>query len=167
MQVFTSPHAGNHASPPPLSFLQTGCPSCHPTNSIKALKALINHKYMYKISMLLSSCKNMNKTKVMITGEWQKVTQKFQRTGDISYPPNEFPHLFTFLLFCLLYLFLNFWSFDLRHIMSYREMSEVCICISQFIEWFHYLVLCGIWSKLNEDRSGWGLSVVNLPVSLP
>jgi len=31
----------NHASTPPLkSFLQAGCPSCHPTNSIKALKAL-------------------------------------------------------------------------------------------------------------------------------
>jgi len=24
---------------PPLSFLQAGCPSCHPTNSVKALKA--------------------------------------------------------------------------------------------------------------------------------
>ena len=29
----------NHASTPLLSFLQAGCPSCHPTNSIKALKA--------------------------------------------------------------------------------------------------------------------------------
>jgi len=29
----------NHASIPPLSFLQAGCPSCHPTNIIKALKA--------------------------------------------------------------------------------------------------------------------------------
>jgi len=29
----------NHASAPPLSFLQTGCPSCRPTNSDKALKA--------------------------------------------------------------------------------------------------------------------------------
>jgi len=28
-----------HASIPPLSFLQTGCPSCCPTNSVKALKA--------------------------------------------------------------------------------------------------------------------------------
>ena len=28
-----------HASTPPLSFLQAGCPSCHPTNSVKALKA--------------------------------------------------------------------------------------------------------------------------------
>jgi len=29
----------NHASTPPLSFLQAGCPSCRKTNSIKALKA--------------------------------------------------------------------------------------------------------------------------------
>jgi len=28
----------NHASIPPLSFLQAGCPSCCPTNSVKALK---------------------------------------------------------------------------------------------------------------------------------
>jgi len=27
------------ASTPPLSFLQAGCPSCRPTNSVKALKA--------------------------------------------------------------------------------------------------------------------------------
>jgi len=29
----------NHATTPPLSFLQGGCPSCRPTNSVKALKA--------------------------------------------------------------------------------------------------------------------------------
>ena len=29
----------NDASTPTLSFLQAGCPSCHPTNSVKALKA--------------------------------------------------------------------------------------------------------------------------------
>jgi len=28
-----------HASTPPISFLQAGCPSCRPTNSVKALKA--------------------------------------------------------------------------------------------------------------------------------
>ena len=39
MQVCTSLQTDNHASTPPLSFLQAGCPSCHPTNSIKALKA--------------------------------------------------------------------------------------------------------------------------------
>jgi len=41
MQVCTSLQTDNHASTPPLSFLQTGCPSCRPTNSVKALKALI------------------------------------------------------------------------------------------------------------------------------
>jgi len=39
MQVCTSFQTDNHASTPPLSFLQAGCPSCHPTNSVKALKA--------------------------------------------------------------------------------------------------------------------------------
>jgi len=39
MQVCTSLQTDNHASTPPLSFLQAGCPSCHPSNSVKALKA--------------------------------------------------------------------------------------------------------------------------------
>ena len=39
MQVYTSLHTDNHASTPPLSFLQAGCPSRRPTNSVKALKA--------------------------------------------------------------------------------------------------------------------------------
>jgi len=39
MQVCTSLQADNHTSTPPLSFLQVGCPSCRPTNSVKALKA--------------------------------------------------------------------------------------------------------------------------------
>jgi len=39
MQVSTSLQTDNHASTPPLSFLQAACPSCRPTNSIKALKA--------------------------------------------------------------------------------------------------------------------------------
>jgi len=39
MQVCTYLQTDNHASPLLLSFLQAGCPSCHPTNSIKALKA--------------------------------------------------------------------------------------------------------------------------------
>jgi len=39
MQVCTLLQTDNHASTPPLSFLQAGCTSCHPTNSVKALKA--------------------------------------------------------------------------------------------------------------------------------
>ena len=40
MQVCTSLQTDNHASTPPLCFLQAGCPSCRPTNGVKALKAL-------------------------------------------------------------------------------------------------------------------------------
>jgi len=39
MQVCTSLQTDNHANTSPLSFLQAGCPSCRPTNSVKALKA--------------------------------------------------------------------------------------------------------------------------------
>jgi len=42
MHVCTSLQTDNHASTPPLSFLQAGCPSCHPTNSVKALKAQLS-----------------------------------------------------------------------------------------------------------------------------
>jgi len=39
MQVCTLVQTENHASTPPLRFLQAGCPSCRPTNTVKALKA--------------------------------------------------------------------------------------------------------------------------------
>ena len=39
MQVCTSLQTDNHASTPPICLLQAGCPSCRPTNSVKALKA--------------------------------------------------------------------------------------------------------------------------------
>jgi len=42
MQVCTSLQTDEHTSTPPLSFLQAGCPSCRPTNSVKALKARTN-----------------------------------------------------------------------------------------------------------------------------
>ena len=43
MQVCTLLQTDNHASTPPLSFLQAGCPSCRPTNSVKALKQTRNN----------------------------------------------------------------------------------------------------------------------------
>jgi len=39
MQVCISLQTDRHTSTPPLCFLQAGCPSCRPTNSVKALKA--------------------------------------------------------------------------------------------------------------------------------
>jgi len=38
MQIYTSHETDNHTSTPLLSFLQAGCPSCHPTNIVRALK---------------------------------------------------------------------------------------------------------------------------------
>ena len=46
MQVCTSLQTDNHASTP-LSFLQAGCPSCHPTNSVKALNARADINVIY------------------------------------------------------------------------------------------------------------------------
>ena len=39
IQVCTLLQKDNHASTPPLSFLQAGCLSCHLTNCVKAVKA--------------------------------------------------------------------------------------------------------------------------------
>jgi len=39
MQVCTSLQTDKNANNPPLNFLQAGCPSCRPTNSVKTLKA--------------------------------------------------------------------------------------------------------------------------------
>ena len=35
IQICTSPQTDNHASIPPLGFLQAECPSCQPINSVK------------------------------------------------------------------------------------------------------------------------------------
>ena len=41
MQVCTSLQTDNHASTSSLSFLQAGCPSCRPTNSVKGTEGKI------------------------------------------------------------------------------------------------------------------------------
>ena len=46
----TLPQIDNHAITPSLSFLQAGCPSCRPTNSVKALKA----QYFYYASLAMT-----------------------------------------------------------------------------------------------------------------
>jgi len=56
MQVCTLLQTDNHASTPLLSFLQAGCPSCHPTNSVKALKASY-HQSLQKHYSLSSQCR--------------------------------------------------------------------------------------------------------------
>ena len=59
MQVCTSLQTDNHASTPSLSFLQAGCPSCRPTNSVKALKAYREIIHVGKLSATLSMTTEM------------------------------------------------------------------------------------------------------------
>ena len=47
MQVYISLQTDNHASTPPLSVLWAGCPSCRPTNSINALKAMESNTHTH------------------------------------------------------------------------------------------------------------------------
>ena len=53
MQVCTLLQTDNHSSTPPLSFLQAGCPSCRPTNSVKALKAIFQDSTYQKLLKLV------------------------------------------------------------------------------------------------------------------
>ena len=49
MQVCTSLLTDNHTRTPPLSYLQAGCPSCRPTNSVKALIGQEKCKITWKV----------------------------------------------------------------------------------------------------------------------
>jgi len=54
VQVCTLLQTDNHTSTPPLCFLQAGCPSCRPTNSVKALKAINVHiQYKHTVHKIL------------------------------------------------------------------------------------------------------------------
>ena len=87
MQVCTSLQTDNHASSQPLSFLQARCPSCCPTNSIKAQKAnastscYINgskrpHHHVLPLACMLGHAKDAPKSvpsykiKLAISSKW-------------------------------------------------------------------------------------------------
>ena len=61
MQVCTSLQTDNHASTLPLSFLQAGCPSCHPTNSdtlhYMCTVMLIQHGYCAICDVRTQACR--------------------------------------------------------------------------------------------------------------
>ena len=59
MQVCTSLQTDNHASSPLLSFLQAGCPSCCPTNSVRSLKFNIHCASFNKMYSLVSEIWNV------------------------------------------------------------------------------------------------------------
>ena len=75
MQVCNSLQTDNHASTPPLSFVQARWPFCQPTNSVKALKANLLDKQMHQNYCLKSSRKAYQAFKCDIL---QKTIQKTQ-----------------------------------------------------------------------------------------
>ena len=64
MQVCTSLQTDNHASTPPLNFLQAGCPFCRPANSVKALKAKALKANPSKINKRVNKEKLLNVAKL-------------------------------------------------------------------------------------------------------
>ena len=72
MQVCTSLQTDNHTSTSPLSFLQAGCPSCRPTNSVKALK----------VRVYITTRLRMTKCSVYCTG---KISSRPTHTENTSY----------------------------------------------------------------------------------
>ena len=79
MQVCTSLQTDNHTSTPPLCFLQAGCPSCRPTNSIKALtniekyhKKYLTHPSSWYIQNASSIWERFHSKQY----KWQAQTQK-------------------------------------------------------------------------------------------
>ena len=71
MQVCTSLQTDNHASTSPLRFLQAGCPSCHPTNSVKALKAKKTNNFnKYHTQYFVTQCHKNSATQLKF---WYKL----------------------------------------------------------------------------------------------
>jgi len=63
MQTCTLTQTNNHDSIHHSVFLQARCPSCCPTNSVKALKAKLKYIYILrnKIILILETLKTVNK----------------------------------------------------------------------------------------------------------
>ena len=69
MQVCTALQTVNHTSTPPLSFLQAGCPSCCPTNSVKALKAILYYNLWLKITAYVVLRENLKR--ILFAVQWK------------------------------------------------------------------------------------------------
>jgi len=83
MQVCTSLQTDNQASNPPLSFLQAGCPSCRPTNSVKALKATTENNQR-KIQLKQSKVKYKSRECVCFSMHIARFYLLFSAHGQLS-----------------------------------------------------------------------------------
>jgi len=68
IQVCTTLQTNNHASTPPLRFLQARCPSCRPTNSVKALKGQLRTELC-----VINVCKCSNTLGWLINNNWNEL----------------------------------------------------------------------------------------------
>jgi len=80
MQVCTSHQTDNHVSTPPFSFLQAGCRSLRPTNSVKALKANIIYlfiSFIYTCIVISSAvCQNKDSQPVNLVSSIESLRGK-------------------------------------------------------------------------------------------
>jgi len=93
MQVCTLLQTDNHASTPPLSFLQAGCPSCSPTNSVKALKAK-THENCYSDTWVTVFIKTKKieccEKSLMETAAKNELFSSYSSGSDVKFLPNIF-----------------------------------------------------------------------------
>jgi len=83
MQICTSLQTDNHASTPPLSFLLARCPSCHPTNSVKAL--LFETRLLLLETRLVVDCPTKDDVDWTKRWEYNKKRQKLNKTQQCLY----------------------------------------------------------------------------------
>ena len=75
MQVCTSLQTDNHARTSLLSFLQAGCPSRRPTNSVKALKATTRVSHRVKMMTQWPGDPDVNTDPNVLVTRWPPMTQ--------------------------------------------------------------------------------------------
>jgi len=87
MQICTSPQTDNHASAPSLSFLQASCPSCRPTNSVKALPT--EGALSGNFHKLVERCILQDKVYFTVRNSWRDRIREFseRKRDEITWPP--------------------------------------------------------------------------------
>ena len=81
MQICTLLQTDNHASTPPLSFLQARCPSYRPTNSVKAVKETDGRAMQWDIIAIKNTGSTVSNTcRVMLfyTDRWWTFLSRFE-----------------------------------------------------------------------------------------
>jgi len=70
-QICTSPQADNHASNPPLSFLQGGCTSCCPTTYVDVCNRRTGNAHMITMMMMMMMMMISDQQKTQTFGKMQ------------------------------------------------------------------------------------------------